>query len=193
MHGHNLHHFTDAPAHALLRLREERRQRQELDLVLLHTYHSVWQEQGHPAADAVKQWDGHFAVSDFLSQDCRRVLDVAAKRTYLGIDTARFLAVPPLSSAEPGTVLLPARLIPDKGAELAIEAIAHIVDSGLCPGVEPKLLLTATPDCVDFHHEKDGFRAKLNKLIAERGLATRVDFKQAGWPTCPASTPGPRW
>lgn len=183
VHGHNLHHFAEAPAMALLDLRSE------LDLVLLHSYHSIWEERDHPAAEAVKQWDGHFTISDFLRRDCERVLGIATTRTYLGIDTARFVEVPPLGrpdAAEPATILLPARLIPDKGAELAVQALHHIVSSGLCPEVTPRLLLTETPDCVDFHHEKDGFRGRLTRLIESCGLTGQVDFERAGVADMPA-------
>jgi len=75
-------------------------------------------------------------------------------------------------------VLLPARLIPDKGAELAIRAIGRVVAKN--PELDPHLLLMDTPDSVDFHGEKVGFRKHLEELIAEAGLVGRVGFEEAG-------------
>ncbi|MEZ0093657.1 glycosyltransferase family 4 protein [Streptacidiphilus sp. EB129] len=173
VHAHNLHHFNAAPAAALLELRAA------LRLVLLHTYHSVWHEPRGEAARAVERWDGHYAVSEFLVRDCAEVLGVSAGRTYLGIDTAPFLPLEPLPADPPqgpATVLLPARLIPDKGAQCAIKAFEAILGKRLCPDVDARLLLTDTPDSVDFHGEKIGFRDTVEKLIKTPLLAGRVAF-----------------
>jgi glycosyltransferase involved in cell wall biosynthesis len=177
VHGHNLHHFSTAPAEALLSLREE------YELVLVHTYHSLWRgEENILAAKACGQWDVHFAVSDFLRDACAEELGIKdVHRTYLGIDVESYLRVPELShtaGTRTGTVLLPARLIPDKGAELAIRAIGRVVAKS--PELDPRLLLMDTPDSVDFHGEKVGFRKHLEDLIAEAGLAGRVGFEEAG-------------
>ncbi|MGQ4390531.1 glycosyltransferase family 4 protein [Streptomyces sp. SAS_270] len=177
VHGHNLHHFSTAPAEALLSLRSEHR------LVLVHTYHSLWRgAENVRTAKSCGQWDVHFAVSDFLRDACARELGIEdVHRTYLGIDVEAYLGVPELTHTEwtrTVTVLLPARLIPDKGAELAIRAIGRLVRRS--PELDPHLLLMDTPDSVDFHGEKVGFRKHLEKLIAEVGLVGRVAFEEAG-------------
>ncbi|MEU8959374.1 glycosyltransferase family 4 protein [Streptomyces sp. NPDC048518] len=175
VHGHNLHHFSAAPARALEALREPHR------LVLCHTYHSIWGEPGsRDSALTAGEWDGHYAVSDFLRTACADVLGVRAERTYLGIDTAPYTKLAPLDAEPgPGTVLLPARLIPDKGAELAVAALDLIVKRRMC-AFEPRLVLTDTHRTVDFHGEKIGFRESLEKQIERRGLTPYVQFVEAG-------------
>ena len=177
VHGHNLHHFSAAPAEVLLSLRSE------YGLVLVHTYHSLWRgEEDILIAKACGQWDAHFAVSDFLRDACAQELGIKdVHRTYLGIDVEAYLGVPELShtaGTRTVTVLLPARLIPDKGAELAIRAVGRVVANN--PELDPYLLLMDTPDSVDFHGEKVGFRKHLEELIAEAGLVGRVGFEEAG-------------
>jgi len=177
VHGHNLHHFSTAPADVLLSLRET------LGLVLLHTYHSLWRGRDDIAiAKACSRWDVHFAISEFLRDECERELGITGvKRTYLGIDTDPYLRVRPLSDRtrdDTGVVLLPARLIPDKGAEMAIEAIACVMEAR--PLARPRLILMDTPNSVDFHHEKDGFRAHLESLAEKYGVLERVSFEKAG-------------
>ncbi|MEU1182680.1 glycosyltransferase family 4 protein [Streptomyces sp. NPDC005820] len=177
VHGHNLHHFSAAPARALAGLREE------LGLRLLHTYHSIWHEKSNPAAEACRDWHLHFAVSDFLSEACTRQFGFKVKRRYLGIDTAAYLDVPVSGVQEPGMVLLPARLIPDKGAELAIRAVHHIIQNRPGPRVTPRLVLmrTGVENTVDFHGETVGFYGELQKLIDELNIPEGVvEFTEAG-------------
>ncbi|MEV8542509.1 glycosyltransferase family 4 protein [Streptomyces sp. NPDC051572] len=177
VHGHNLHHFSAAPAEALLDLRDA------LGLVLLHTYHSIWKKPESVAlAEACGGFDAHFAVSEFLGDACRKVLGVdCAKPMYLGIDTKPYLRVPELSEPKEGeavAILLPARLIPDKGAELAVKALAKVIEEDL--PVRPYLVLMDTPDSVDFHGEKVGFRASVRMLAKNLEILDRVRFERAG-------------
>jgi glycosyltransferase involved in cell wall biosynthesis len=177
VHGHNLHHFSAAPAEALLDLRDA------LGLVLLHTYHSLWKEPESVAmAEACGRFDVHFAVSEFLSDACWKVLGVdCAKTVYLGIDTKPYLRVPELSEPKKGeavAILLPARLSPDKGAELAVKALAKVIEEDL--PVRPYLVLMDTPDSVDFHGEKVGFRASVRMLAKTLEILDRVRFERAG-------------
>ncbi|MFE0177835.1 glycosyltransferase family 4 protein [Streptomyces sp. NPDC059002] len=175
VHCHNLHHFSEAPAKALEALREP------LRLVLCHTYHSIWGDPGsRDSALTAAEWDAHYAVSEFLRTACAEVLGVVAERTYLGIDTAPYARVAPLDvTPRPGTVLLPARLIPDKGALLALGALDLIVRRRMCV-FEPRLLLTDTRQTVDFHGEKIGFRERVEKEIEKRRLEPYVEFMEAG-------------
>ncbi|MDN3021062.1 glycosyltransferase family 4 protein [Streptomyces sp. S.PB5] len=177
VHGHNLHHFSPAPAEALLALRDR------LGLVLLHTYHSIWSEPESVAiAESCRRFDAHFAVSEFLRGACADVLRLTdVQPMYLGIDTESFLAVPELADPQPkeeAIVLLPARLIPDKGAKTAIEAMAKVISED--PPVRPRLILMNTPNSVDFHGEKVGFRGDMNLLAKNQHMDDCVDFLQAG-------------
>ncbi|MCL6674556.1 glycosyltransferase family 4 protein [Streptomyces panaciradicis] len=177
VHGHNLHHFSTAPAEALLALRDR------LGLVLLHTYHSMWQDPESVAiAKPCGGFDVSFAVSEFLRGACVDALGIeGAKSMYLGIDTVPYLQVPELSDPEPkeeAIILLPARLIPDKGALTALEAMAKVVREDL--PVWPRLILMNTPDSIDFHGEKIGFRETVDTWGKSPVLADHVDFDQAG-------------
>jgi glycosyltransferase involved in cell wall biosynthesis len=177
VHGHNLHHFSSAPAESLLELRDE------MGLVLVHTYHSIWREPENVAlAASCARFDAHFAVSDFLRTACDEVLGVKCpKPLYLGIDTKSHLGVLELVDPEPNgeaAVLLPARLIPDKGAKMAVEAMAKVMEEDL--PVRPYLILMDTPDSVDFHGEKVGFRDSLLTLAKELNISDRVRFERAG-------------
>ncbi|MGW2239828.1 glycosyltransferase family 4 protein [Streptomyces sp. NPDC001759] len=177
VHGHNLHHFSAAPAEALLGLRDP------LGLVLLHTYHSMWQDPESVAvAKPCGRFDVSFAVSDFLRSACDRVLGVeCAKSMYLGIDTVSYLQVPELADPEPkeeAIILLPARLIPDKGALTALKAMAKVVREDL--PVWPRLVLMKTPNSIDFHGEKVGFQETVDTWMKSPVLADHVDFAQAG-------------
>ncbi|WP_063741194.1 glycosyltransferase family 4 protein [Streptomyces sp. 351MFTsu5.1] len=176
VHGHNLHHFSAAPARVLRELRDE------LNLRLLHTYHSLWQPMGGEhvrAAEACRGWDRHYAVSDFLAAACRVRLGVEAERRYLGVNTSTYADVP-MSGVrqQPGRMLLPARLIPDKGAEVAILALRHLIAERKWR-INPRLVLTDPGNTVDFHREAANFRSFLEELICEFGLRDHVEFAVA--------------
>ncbi|GLP68383.1 glycosyl transferase [Streptomyces sp. TUS-ST3] len=176
VHAHNLHHFSAAPAEALLALRDQ------LGLALLHTYHSIWDEPESIAiAESCGRFDAHFAVSEFLRDACEEVLCLTdVQPMYLGIDTESYLRIPELvdpGRKEEAIVLLPARLIPDKGALTAIEAMAKVIKADL--PVRPRLILMNTPNSIDFHGEKVGFRGEVNLLVKERHLDGRVDLLRA--------------
>jgi glycosyltransferase involved in cell wall biosynthesis len=183
VHGHNLHHFSSAPARALKSLR------QELNLVLLHTYHSIWRRpEDEELARTCAVWDVHHAVSDFLVQACREVLRESVDRTYLGVDTSAYLSIPELDgSGRHPVILLPARLIPNKGATVAIRMLQRLRElaaqhSGEAEAPMPRLVLTDPFDTVDFHHERRGFRGELSDLVAACGLTVGqdVEFRPAG-------------
>ncbi|MFF4897567.1 glycosyltransferase family 4 protein [Streptomyces sp. NPDC001068] len=185
VHGHNLHHFSSVPARALKSLREE------LGLVLPHTYHSIWRRpQDEELARECAVWDVHHAVSDFLVSECAAVLGEKVDRTYLGVDTKSYLSVPEVGETGPRPViLLPARLIPNKGATVAIGMLRKIIDLGGKradggPRLRPRLVLTDPASTVDFHHEKGAFRDELERLVDaggfRRGAEPDVEFRQAG-------------
>jgi glycosyltransferase involved in cell wall biosynthesis len=171
VHAHNLHHFSARPALALNGLRRSHR------LALVHTYHSLWRGERHQdATAAVAEWDAHHAVSEFLAGECEPYAGVKASCTYLGIGTSAYDHVPPLtvpSAGERETVLLPARLVPDKGALVAVEAIHRLAEE--FPNLA--LQLTNAPDSVDFDGEGIGFRGRLEEQIKIRRIEGRVKFE----------------
>lgn len=171
VHAHNLHHFTPVPAAALARLRRP------LDLRLLHTYHGVWPGPPCEAAALVRSsFDAHFAVSEYVRRGCLRHLRLTAHRSYLGIEPERFRHVPPAApSGDRGRVLLPARLIPDKGADLAVLMLARLRDRG----IKARLVLTDAPDVIDWLGEQPGYRARLLGLIGRLGLREQVEITSA--------------
>ncbi|MGW3414745.1 glycosyltransferase family 4 protein [Streptomyces sp. NPDC000888] len=193
VHGHNLHHFSSVPARALKALQSE------LNLVLLHTYHSIWRTDADKRiARECAVWDAHHAVSRFLVNECSKVLRQGAegtrpkvKRTYLGVDTSLYKNIPEVEH-EPGrhpVVLLPARLIPDKGAKVAILMLQFLVERAKqCEGelalLRPRLVLTDPFETVDFHGERGQFRGELSKLVEvcelAEGPGQDVEFRPAG-------------
>ncbi|MEV6653128.1 glycosyltransferase family 4 protein [Streptomyces sp. NPDC051219] len=168
LHGHNLHHFSPVPALALNRLREQ------TGTALFHTYHSIWPDDPW-TAQFCRSWDRHYVVSDYLARACREHLGIRARRTYLGIPTHRFQQLGHPPPGDEFRVLLPARLIPDKGAELAVEMLARLRASGL----RVRLVLTNPPEVVDWHGEQQGFLDQLDELVDARGLRSHVDLVKA--------------
>jgi len=186
VHGHNLHHFSSVPARALKSLQEE------LNLVLPHTYHSIWRTAEHERiARACAIWDVHHAVSDFLVRECAEVLGRPVNRTYLGVDTSTYLSVPGLQeTGSRPVVLLPARLIPDKGATVAVRMLRHLMERGSTGAgsrfpPRPRLVLTDPVATVDFHGERVGFRYGVSRLVDKLGLTEgpgqNVEFRSAGF------------
>ncbi|WUC10357.1 glycosyltransferase family 4 protein [Streptomyces sp. NBC_00564] len=185
VHGHNLHHFSSVPARALKALQSE------LNLVLLHTYHSIWRTPtDERIARECSVWDAHHAVSDFLVNECAEVLGQDVQRTYLGVDTRQYESIPEVEEA-PGpypVILLPARLIPNKGADVAILMLKHLVErakrcKGELASLSPRLVLTDPFDTVDFHGERGQFRGELSKLVEvcelAEGPGQDVEFRPA--------------
>lgn len=109
------------------------------------------------------------AISGWTGELCRAVLkEIGASRggervhvVPLGTDPTRFTPLGPVASISPGRWLLTvARLVPHKGIDIAVEALAR-----LGPGFEDVgyLVIGDGPD-----------RARLERLVAERGLTGRV-------------------
>ncbi|MFF0016757.1 glycosyltransferase family 4 protein [Streptomyces sp. NPDC005374] len=182
VHGHNLHHFSNVPALALDSLRGR------LGLVLPHTYHSIWRDpDNEKLARECAVWDAHHAVSDFLVHECSEVLTELKEpvtRTYLGIDASTYLDVGPLEQNDNRPViLLPARLIPNKGAVVAVEMLAELIERAKksARALRPRLVLTNPGDTVDFHDEAWGFKERLLDLMKRRDLESDdVEFRAAG-------------
>jgi glycosyltransferase involved in cell wall biosynthesis len=181
VHGHNLHHFSPVPAMALGQLREE------LDLCLHHTYHSFWDPDpnGKDRADIARicrLWPGQHAVSRYIRDRCDRKLDIRTKLTYLGVPWDRYEVVrPPAMHRADRVVLLPARLMPEKGAENAVAMLKQLREEGIAV----RLILTTPDQTVDWDGSAPGFRAKVETLVESHGLSGVVEFRSVRFDEMP--------
>jgi glycosyltransferase involved in cell wall biosynthesis len=175
VHGHNLHHFDPAPALAIDRLRAEH------GLRVYHTFHETWPDllRDQPV---YRRWDGNFAVSRFVQQQCRQLLGFEPEFLPLGVDTGLFRPVD--RCREPGSipvVLHPARLLPWKGVEMSIRMLRLLADRGQ----EAELVITASQRIADWHCELAGYRALILDLIQELELGSRVRLVDAAYNEMP--------
>jgi glycosyltransferase involved in cell wall biosynthesis len=180
VHGHNLHHFSPIPAMALERLQKK------LGLRLHHTYHSFWDREDSANADIAdicRSWPGQHSGSDYMKDRCETELNIRTVRTHLGVPLDRYADVAaPAADAADKVILLPARLMPEKGAEIAVEMLHRLrVEDGL-----PVRLILTTPDqVVDWMREADPFRAKIGELVASSGLTGAVAYRSSRYDQMP--------
>jgi glycosyltransferase involved in cell wall biosynthesis len=176
IHGHNLHHFSPAPAIALERIRTE------LGISVHHTFHETWPDV---LADApvYQNWHGNYAISAFVRDQCATLIGYRPEILHLGVDTARFRPVgPPFANGAPFRILHPARLLPWKGVHLSIEALRLLRDQGW----NARLILTDTQQIADWDHALPAYRKDLMALIEKLGLCAHVDFVTAAFADMPA-------
>jgi glycosyltransferase involved in cell wall biosynthesis len=171
VHGHNLHYFSAGPARALNRVRESGR---VPGLKLFHTIHNVFHD-GRRQAQQVAGWDGLYAVSDFLVEECGQHLGLTVERTYLGVDSSRFATNSRILTGDQPVILQPTRLLPWKGADCSVRMLAELRRRG----IEAQLILMDTEQIIDWDHEVAGFRRYLEDLIDERGVRDLVRFEAA--------------
>lgn len=188
VHGHNLHHFTPVPALALDRLHKP------LGLRLHHTYHSFWEQKSgnrsgvaddaQPIDPAVtcRAWPGQHVVSRYLSRRCDSELDIRTVHTYLGVAGDRYdQVVERPADTSDQVILLPARLVPEKGAVLAVTALRQLRDEGHAV----RLMLTTPNQTVDWDNESEDFRAQIQDLVVRLELIPYVDFRAARFDEMP--------
>jgi glycosyltransferase involved in cell wall biosynthesis len=180
VHGHNLHHFTPIPAMALELLQKE------LRLRLHHTYHSFWNREDSADADIAdicRSWPGQHSGSDYMQDRCETELNIRTVRTHLGVPLDRYDGVAaPAADAADRVLLLPARLMPEKGAEIAIEMLHRLrVEEGL----PVRLILTTPGQVVDWKREARLFRAKIEELVASSGLTGAVHYRSSRYDEMP--------
>jgi glycosyltransferase involved in cell wall biosynthesis len=175
IHGHNLHHFDRAPAQAIDQLRARYR------LQVYHTFHETWPDllRNKPV---YRRWDGNFAVSSFVQQQCRQLLGFEPELLPLGVDTELFRAVDRCRKPDSIPVVLhPARLLPWKGVEISIRMLRLLVDRGQ----EAQLLITASQRIADWHGELAGYHALILDLIQKLDLGSRVRLVDAAYAEMP--------
>lgn len=181
VHGHNLHHFTPVPAMAIGSLGKQ------LNLRLHHTYHSIWDpDPGNGSradiAQICRSWPGQHAVSLHIKDRCDRMFGIHTKLTYIGVPWDRYETVrAPAADRAERVVLLPARLMPEKGAENAVAMLKQL----RMEGINARLILTTPDQTVDWDRSAPGFRAKMDALVESSGLSAVVEFRSVRFDEMP--------
>ncbi len=176
IHGHNLHHFATEPALALEQLH------QELDLRVYHTFHETWPDLLQPNP-VYRKWNGNFAVSRFVQEQCFDQLGFRPQLLPLGVDLSRFRSsTPAFTSLGTPVILHPARLLPWKGVHISIEIIANLRKRGH----KVKLILTDAQRIVDWNHELTAYRTEIEHLISIKDLSDQVEFRTVTYEEMPA-------
>jgi len=166
IHGHNLHHFADAPGLALEQLRRE------LSLRVYHTFHETWPDLLH-RNPVYRNWNGNLAVSRFVQQQCHEQLGFRPTLLPLSIDLDRFhCSRLPFTSSAVTTIFHPARLLPWKGVHLSVKMAAHL----RLRGYNVNLLLTDTQRIVDWNCELGAYRKTIEELVSRLDLREQVRF-----------------
>jgi glycosyltransferase involved in cell wall biosynthesis len=166
VHGHNLHHFFAAPALTLDELR------QELGFRLHHTFHETWPDvlHRHPV---YRRWDGNYAVSRFVQNECVRQIGFRPQLRPLGVDTERFRAHrPPMTEREVPVILHPARVLPWKGVHVSVDMLAQLRRRGIAA----RLIITDTQRIIDWDEELISYRKQILKRLRSQGVADGVEF-----------------
>lgn len=175
IHGHNLHHFFAGPALAIEELRAS------LGLAVYQTFHETWPDVLHETP-VYRGWDGNFAVSRFVQQQCYTRLGFRPRLFRLGIDLEQFRFKKPIFV--PGTtpiILHPARLLPWKGVHLAVRMLATLREKGFAVN----LIITDTQRIADWNRELESYRKEIFQMVADLNLSTRVVFRSAAFAEMP--------
>jgi glycosyltransferase involved in cell wall biosynthesis len=173
VHGHNLHHFSPAPALALDGLRTS------LGFRLFQTFHETWPDV---LADSpvYAGWDGTFAVSQHVLTECRSLLGFEPELLRLCVDVARFREMAP-RAAPRVQILHPARVLPWKGVHLTVEMMGMLA----ARGIDAELTITDTQRIADWKRELEGYRRDVTELARTLGLLDRIRFTTASFADMP--------
>jgi glycosyltransferase involved in cell wall biosynthesis len=174
VHGHNLHHFSPAPALALDRLRTS------MGFRLFQTFHETWPDV---LADnpVYAGWDGTFAVSEHVLGQCRLLLGFEPELLRLCVDVDRFRATAP-RRAPTLRILHPARVLPWKGVHLTVEMMGALA----ARGIDAELTITDTRRIADWKHELESYRTEVVELARALDLLARIHFTAASFADMPA-------
>ena len=166
IHGHNLHHFCAAPAIALAELRHE------LGFKIHHTFHETWPDVLHERP-VYRHWEGNYAVSRFVQNECLRHIGFEPELRPLGIDTERFRAIrPAMANRDMFVILHPARVLPWKGVHVSVDMLAELTRRA----VPAKLIITDTQRIIDWDEQLTWYRKQILDRIREKSIADRVEF-----------------
>jgi glycosyltransferase involved in cell wall biosynthesis len=176
VHAHQLHHFAPQPALVLDGLRRR------LDFRLHHTFHETWPDLLHETP-VYHNWDGNYAVSEYVRNECAERIGIVPRLLHLGIDTERFTEGPTQGRHQRElTVLHPARLMPWKGVHISVQAMGRLRERGIVG----RLLVTDTVRIADWKRELEGYRSDIVQLIDQLHLSEQVEFVSARYAEMPA-------
>lgn len=168
VHGHNLHHFSPAPALALDSLRRT------LGFKIFHTFHETWPDL--LAENPVyASWDGNFAVSEHVQRECVNRLGFRPQLHRLGIDVSRFVAPERARTVGPARILHPARLLPWKGVHISVEMLGLLRGRG----IDAQLIITDTQRIADWNEELSVYREQIIELARDLDVFDHIDFQPA--------------
>lgn len=176
IHGHNLHHFSPAPAIAVESLRHQ------LGIAAHHTFHETWPDilTDRPL---YRSWEGTYAISGYIQQQCAELIGFRPDLLHPGVDTERFRSGRKLfSGTGPMTLLHPARLLPWKGVHVSVDALQRLRDRGH----NVRLVLTDTQRIADWDDALPGYRRQVLEQIENLRLAEAVRFVSARYDEMPA-------
>ena len=175
IHGHNLHHFAPEPALALESLRTE------LGFAMHNTFHETWPDLLRDSR-VYERWDGTYAVSKFVREGCRARIGFEPELLVLGVDVDRFqCARAPFDESTDPVILHPARLLPWKGVDISVRALAILHERGIAA----RLIVTDTQRIADWDQELDAYRRKVFALVESLGLEGSVEFRHADFNSMP--------
>jgi glycosyltransferase involved in cell wall biosynthesis len=175
VHGHNLHHFFVAPAVVLDELR------QELGFRLYHTFHETWPDVLHQRP-VYRRWDGNYAVSRFVQNECVRLFGFRPQLRPLGVDTERFHAHrPPMAERAVFVILHPARVLPWKGVHVSVDMLVQLRQRGIAA----RLIITDTQRIVDWNEELISYREQILESLHRQGVVDVVEFRSVPYAGMP--------
>ncbi|GAA1616613.1 glycosyltransferase family 4 protein [Catellatospora bangladeshensis] len=178
VHAHNLHQIRPEPARALARLRAD------LRLVVHHTFHchALWPAGAALDPGVFTAWDANYVLSAFVHTELAR-LDMPTTLLPSGVDVGRFRSRRPcLRAAAPPVLLHPARLVPEKGADVSLAALRAL----RADGVAAKLIIADGPT-PDWDDVIGPYRHGLAAAVARWGLAEAVEFRRLPYRDMPGA------
>lgn len=187
VHAHNFHHFLPEYGLALTELHDE-------GLPTFMTIHEVWKE--FLCEDLLQQtrWNTVMTVSQHVSEGIRAQAPFLSNLQvlYMGINTELFS---PQTGAKDAAawarqlqlegrnlILHPARMLPWKGVVYSVRALAQVRQE--FPNA--LLLITDTPDIVDWADELKGCKEEVQREIDRLGLRDSIICKSFDYTALPA-------
>ena len=164
VHGHNLDHFGGEPLRSLLATKTR------TPFVFVHTSHSLSSDgEGRALLPYV---DVRLAVSHSL---CRTLGSATGSRfscLYLPVDSSRFRShLSPLENEEV-KILLPARLVPEKGALVAVHALYAIRKAG----IDASLVFASPAQTVDRPRARQAYESAVRAAVKRLGIYHHIAF-----------------
>lgn len=165
VHGHNLDHFGGEPLKALLRASTR------TQFVFVHTSHSVPADcRGEVLLPFI---DVRLAVSHSLCTMLTSATGCHFSCLYLPVDSVRFEASMSPLEREEVNILLPARLVPEKGALVALHALQAIRQIG----IDASLVLARPAETVDCLRVGRDYEYAIRAAIGGLGLDRHVSLE----------------